>query len=413
MNFTRNLKPHVGVRLWLWILILGVVPLGVVVNSGAENIEDLSALIGNKDSILVADARGKILFAKNENTKLVPASILKLFTSMVALHYLGPSYRFSTEFYLDGESNLKIKGYGDPLLISEAVKKISRHLVAKLGTSDKLTDLILDSSYFSQPLVIPGITSSPEPYDAPNGALCVNFNTVYFKRTKNGYISAEPQTPLLPFAIKKIKSSKLNQGRIVFSHKEDEITIYAGKIFQYFLKQNGIDFSGSINIGKVDPQTDRLILRYVSTFSLEQIISKLLEYSNNFTTNQLLITCGIKAHGTPGTLTKGVAAALSYAREVLNLEGLTIVEGSGISRRNRINASHMHKILDRFAPYRHLMLRENNEFYKTGTLRGINTRAGYIQNKNGALYRYVVMINTPGKSAQPVIEGLLRIIDEH
>jgi len=409
----RNLTPPIGVKLWSWILILGVIPFGFVASSGAENIEDLSALIGNKDAILVADAQDKILFAKNENKKLVPASILKLFTSLAALHYLGPNYRFVTEFYLTGESSLKIKGYGDPLLISEVVKIISRHLAAKLNSSEKLTDLVLDSSYFSHPLVIPGITSSSEPYDAPNGALCVNFNTVYFKRTKNGYVSAEPQTPLLPFAVKKIKSSNLNQGRIVFTHNQDEISIYAGKLFQYFLKQNGIEFSGSINIGKVDPQTDHLILRYVSSFSLEQIIAKLLEYSNNFTTNQLLITCGIKAHGTPGTLTKGVAAASSYAREVLNLEGLTIVEGSGISRRNRVTASHMHKILDRFAPYRHLMLRQNNEFYKTGTLRNINTRAGYIQNKNGELYRYVVMFNTPGKSTQPIMKRLLPIIDEH
>ena len=409
----RNLTLHIGVKRWSWILILGVISLGVVADCVAENLEDLSARIGNKDAILVADARGKILFAKNEHTNLVPASILKLFTSLAALHYLGPNYRFATEFYLAGDSGLKIKGYGDPLLISEVVNTISRHLAAKLNSSQKLTDLVLDSSYFSQPLVIPGITSSSEPYDAPNGALCVNFNTVNFKHTKNGYVSAEPQTPLLPFALKKIKSSNLNRGRIVFTHNQDEISIYAGKLFQYFLKQNGIEFSGSIKIGKVDPQTDRLILRYVSTFSLKQIIAKLLEFSNNFTTNQLLITCGIKAHGTPGTLTKGVAAVSNYARKVLKLEGFTIVEGSGISRRNRVSASHMHKILDGFAPYRHLMLRENNEFYKTGTMRNINTRAGYIQNKNGELYRYVIMINTPGKSVQPIMKRLLRIIDEH
>ena len=58
----------------------------------------------------------------------------------------------------------------------------------------------LDDTYFTQPLTIPGISSSSNPYDAPNGALCANFNTVFFKHSRDGYASAEPQTPLLPMA---------------------------------------------------------------------------------------------------------------------------------------------------------------------------------------------------------------------
>ena len=78
----------------------------------------------------------------------MPASILKLFTALVALHYLGPEYRFTTEFYLDREANLKIKGLGDPLLISEVVADISRLLAAKLNKSYNINNLILDNSYY-------------------------------------------------------------------------------------------------------------------------------------------------------------------------------------------------------------------------------------------------------------------------
>jgi D-alanyl-D-alanine carboxypeptidase/D-alanyl-D-alanine-endopeptidase (penicillin-binding protein 4) len=56
------------------------------------------------------------------------------------------------------------------------------------------------------------------------------------------------------------------------------------------------------------------------------------------------------------------------------------------------------------------MRRKNGEFYKTGTLYGINTRAGYIQGKSGHLYRFVVMINTPGKSTKPVMQRIRRIL---
>ena len=400
-----------NLRRWLLVLLPVLLVVLMVTESAARDFESIAGLIGKRDSIAIADPAGQIVYAKNENNRLVPASILKVFTALVALHYLGPEYRYITEFYLDSESNLKIKGYGDPLLISEVVADIARDLSRKLNAGKTFNNLVLDNSYFDQPLTIPGVTSSSQPYDAPNGALCVNFNTVNFKHTRDGFISAESQTPLLPLALKRIKASKMKEGRIVFSHEDHEITMYAGSLFKFFLEQNGIEFHGMMSIGRVNKRRDRLILSYVSRYSVKQIISRMLEFSNNFTTNQLFITAGIRASNTPGTLNKGIAAGLKYAVEVLNLEGMVLFEGSGISRRNRVSATQMMKILDRFEPYHTLMRREKNEFYKTGTLYGINTRAGYIRNEQGQRYRYVVIINTPGKSTRPVMRKLMRILN--
>ncbi|MCK4620156.1 MAG: D-alanyl-D-alanine carboxypeptidase, partial [Desulfobacterales bacterium] len=58
-------------------------------------------LIGDHDAVLVADHQGRIIVSKNADKKLIPASTLKILTSLVAIHYLGPDYRFITEFYLD------------------------------------------------------------------------------------------------------------------------------------------------------------------------------------------------------------------------------------------------------------------------------------------------------------------------
>ena len=390
-------------------MVLGLLSVAAILH--AQELAELNRFIGKNDSILVADAKGHIVLAKNVDEKRIPASILKIFTSLVALHYLGDDYRFPTEFYLDKQSNLKIKGYGDPLLISEVISKISQVLAVLLKNTQPLNDLVLDDSYFQQPLTIPGITSSAQPYDAPNGALCVNFNTVNFKRTSQGYVSAEPQTPLLPFAIKKIKASGLNQGRIVFSHNKNEITLYAGKLFQYFLEKLGLRFNVKVNLGRINEKIDRLIFRYDSSSSLEEIVVKLLEHSNNFTTNQLLIATGAKIIGSPGTLAKGVAIASDYAKEMLDIENMTIVEGSGISRDNRVSAVQMVQVLQEFLPYYYLMRREGREFFKTGTLYGISTRAGYIKRTNGEFYRYVIMLNAPGKSTDSLILRLLRILD--
>jgi D-alanyl-D-alanine carboxypeptidase/D-alanyl-D-alanine-endopeptidase (penicillin-binding protein 4) len=377
----------------------------------ARDLDELDRFIGRQDSILITDSQEQILLAKNADKRRIPASILKIFTSLIALHYLGKDYRFPTEFYLDEQSNLKIKGYGDPLLVSEVILKISQVLAVLLKNSQPMNNLILDDSYFSQPLTIPGITSSSQPYDAPNGALCVNFNTVNFKHTSQGYVSAEPQTPLLPFVINKIKASNLKKGRIVFSHNKSEITIYAGKLFQHFLEKRGIRFTGKVKLGRINASTDRLIFRYDSVSSLEQIVAKLLEHSNNFTTNQLLIATGAEILGPPGTLAKGVTIASDYAKNEFGIENMEIVEGSGISRDNQVSALQMDRALQAFLPYHYLMRREGREFYKTGTLYGISTRAGYIKRSSGEICRYVIMLNSPGKSTDSLILRLLRILD--
>jgi len=374
----------------------------------AQNLHDLQNLVGNQDAVIVADQYGKILFSKNADKMLIPASILKILTSLVAIHYLGPDYRFATEFYLDKDFNLKLKGYGDPLLISEVLADIAKLLSLKIK---RVNDIVLDDTYFKQPIIIPGRSLSFQPYDAPNGALCANFNTVYFKRKDDSYVSAEPQTPFLPFILKRIKASPYNQDRIIFSHEKNDIVLYVGHLLRFFLDREGIKSSGKIRIGKVQEINDKLIYRYCSKFFLEQVISKMLEYSNNFMANQILIASGAKVYGPPGTIDKGVTAVLNYAKNVLKIEDIAIVEGSGISRKNKISAEAFLKILEEFEAYHHFMSHEDREFYKTGNLNGINTRAGYIENGKGELYRFVVIINTPGETTKPIMDKILEGIN--
>ena len=206
----------VGIGLTAFV---GITPADCPANDHLQKVADL---IGKRDAILVTDPDGQVLISKNEKNPLIPASTLKVFTSLVALNYLGADYRFVTEFYLDSAHNLTIKGYGDPLLISEIVADIAHSLSSRLN---RINDIILDDSYFSQPLVIPGVSSSSEPYDAPNGALCVNFNTVTFKKINNQYVSAEPQSPLLPIVMERVRAAKQTEGRIVLSHNKNQITL--------------------------------------------------------------------------------------------------------------------------------------------------------------------------------------------
>ena len=69
------------------------------------------------------------------------------------------------------------------------------------------------------------------------------------------------------------------------------------------------------------------------------------------------------------------------------------------------------KILKKFEPFHRLMKQKENEFYKTGTLKGVNTRAGYIKNNKDNLYRFAAMINAPDKSTKNIMKIILKNIE--
>lgn len=362
-------------------------------------------MVGAGDSVMLSAPNGDTLVRINADKPLVPASILKILTCLAALETLGSDFRFNTEFYVDSKENLKIKGYGDPLLVSERLDGISSHLATLIPV---VNDIVLDDTYFDYPIRIPGRGTSTQPYDAPNGALCVNFNTVAFARKGGRWVSDEPQTPLLPSVIPKIEASGLSSGRITLVTGRNDTLSYTGALFQYFLNRNGVKVLGSIKQGSVNPQSDRLIWQYPSESNLSQAVSQLLEYSNNFIANQILLILGARAKGTPASMDKGLAVLRSYYHDTLGIKSGIIVEASGISRQNKITASAMLKIVDRFTPYHTLMRKNGRQHYKTGHLKGVRTRAGYITSGNGGRYRFVVMLNTPSKSTHRIMQIMER-----
>jgi serine-type D-Ala-D-Ala carboxypeptidase/endopeptidase (penicillin-binding protein 4) len=171
------------------------------------------------------------------------------------------------------------------------------------------------------------------------------------------------------------------------------VTRYWGRLYLHFLNLHGIVPSGRIRIGKLSPSSGNRLLRFYAPNTLSQAVDSLLAFSNNFIANQILIAAGADAEGPPGSLEKGVHAAQNYAVKVLKLPSLQIKEGSGISRENRLSARNMYQILLAFKPYAPLLRKSKRELYKTGTLNGISTRAGFMRGKNDALYPFVIMLN--------------------
>ncbi|EMS80452.1 peptidase S13 D-Ala-D-Ala carboxypeptidase C [Desulfotignum phosphitoxidans DSM 13687] len=348
--------------------------------------------------ILVTDDQGRVLFSQNPGTPRVPASILKILTSLAALEHLGPEYRFPTQAAFDSTIHtLYIRGMGDPLFVSEVIRDFCGQM-ANAFDLQQVDKIVIDQSYFTPDIFIPGTGRSLNPYDATTGALCANFNTLHFARdaATNTFVSAEPQTPLLNRFDQTIKETGLKKGRILL---EKEVRpLYPGLLTAYFLKELGVTVTGIVETGSFPDSGSTFsgsapvkALTLASPWTLEEVVKKLLEYSNNFIANQVMLALGAHVHGPPATLDKGVQVLTRTAAGLPGWDTAAIAEGSGISRENRVTPAQMGTLLMAFMPHHTLMPFTGTQYYKTGTLTGIRTRAGYFVGADQRLYPFVIM----------------------
>lgn len=353
--------------------------------------EDFVQSLKNGGVLVVRDD-GKVLLEHRGSEKFIPASTQKIATAACALKILGAESHFPTEFYVTETGELVVKGYGDPTLVSEELDKIAQTL--KQRGFKKLSGLILDDSYFSATIDIDGQGKTGRAYDASNGALVANYNTISVKKLKNGQvISSEAQTPITPIAIQKAKSYKGGTLRVNLGNNKNTSALYFGELFTEFLKKNEIAVSGGMRIGTVPPEA-KLFYRHESTKSLDKVLRNMLDFSTNFTANQLLLIMGAKMQGAPATVDKGVAVVTDFLKTDVGLKDFQVAEGAGLSRLNKISPREMIGLLDYFHPYQKLLDFKDGVFHaKTGTLNGVNTYAGYIDLPDGKSATFAIFVN--------------------
>ncbi len=403
------------------------------------------------------------IFQYNPNKLFVPASNVKVLTSVAALSILKPDYRFKTEFYSGGDvsngmvhGGLYMKGYGDPTLSTEDLESVAREFKS-LGVKEIKGGIIVDDSYFDAVRYGRGWKDKwkGDAFSPPISALSLNYNTFLIKvyPSKVGRIPAAVLEPrgtnvnIINKAVTTNKGTKLTavwleggktislNGRI--SRKTPsyliEVTtrspsLYAGSAFKRALEDAGIRVRGYVTQGSV-PEWAGVLYSHFSN-PLYLIIAEFNKESVNIIGENIIKTLGATVIGGQGTWENGARAVSNFLYKIGIKDSFEIVDGSGLSPLNRISPSAMTEVLQ-YAFTNPIIASDfinslsvagvdgtlkkrfrRSEVQgrvkaKTGHLSNVNALSGYLFTKSGDILAFSILANGLGSKATSFQNNLL------
>ncbi len=426
--------------------------------------------------LCVLDAQtGQVIFEKNSNIGMAPASTQKIITSIAAFEALGGSYQYNTHIgytgnIIDGtlKGDLIIEGNGDPTLGTqryESTKKdsVCHYIVQKLksaGINNIEGDFRgVDKGFDINP--VPGNWvwgDMGNYYGAGHWALNWNENVydVFFQSpAQKGYATTikavEPEG-----SGEKLYNEVLSGN----SNSGDESVIYAAPFSPFKLAQGSISsgkpnfkVSGSLSLadmnaltamqkgletdgitisGKLIPPSTRILvpdsaLSYINDFTvigsmqsptLDSINYWLMKKSINLYAEALLRTIGLEKKGFGSTKNGLEWVDTFYTLNGFDKEVMHLYDGSGLSPENRITAFAMAKALNLaktkswYPSFYDALPVFNGMKLKSGTIGRVKCFAGYHTSKTGRQYSICFMVNNYNGNAGTLINKMYRVLDE-
>lgn len=373
-------------------------------------VKEKIAAIAPSGLVLVLDDQGNELVAQNIDQSFSPASVTKIVTAWLAMEVLGGDYRFETKFYIDDDRVLYLRGGGDPYLVSEELALLAPKLIEAAG-DEPFNGIVLDISYYPASIRIPGIKNDNEAYNAPNSALAANFNTIHAVRRGKTVRSAEKQTPITPVAISQFRArGPAGRGRISLPQDNPDVGAqYVGELLAVFIEKAGGSVKGKISIGSIAEGLEPVYVHRQSR-DLAEILTLMLLGSNNYIANQVFLEIGARRLGAPVSLEKSLQVAGKILAELGLADDILLEEGSGISNGNQFTAHGLAKLLHNFAPHADLLRRNKaGSRYKTGSIPGVRTLAGFAATSKHGLVRFVISLGgNTGKTRFQLLRAIER-----
>lgn len=379
-------------------------------------------------SVLALDPPG-IVFERDALKPLVPASVAKVVTAAAALDLLGPGWTYATTLSARGtfdaatgtlHGHLVLHGTGDPNLSRRGLEPKAPHPLARLaktaaeaGVRLVTGALVLDDGPFDREYVhpswAPGDVASW--YGAPVAGLSIDDGCALIA-VKGGSAERPVKDPLGSTGEAMVAALKAAGVRVAQGWRP---------------ALDARDRAPGTTVATVEND-------------LATTLRVMNRRSQNFYASLVFKACGAAREGVGSWETGGRAVADAVSRRGVPADGVRLVDGSGLSRDNRLTAAALSRLLASLDAdvLRGPLLRDSLALpgddegtlrrrlsdpdakarvrAKTGTLSGVHALAGYVDGKDGARgWAFAIILNrNPGDGpATDLIDDVVReILDE-
>lgn len=317
----------------------------------------------------------------------VPASTLKLFTSVTALRLVGARTRFTTKVTRTGD-DVTLVGGGDPYLTLRSSAAARAAYPARASLSDL-------ANQTATALAKTGTTR-----------VRLGFDDTLF--TGPAVSPQWPSTYISTFVTTPVSALWVDQGVIGY-RRTPTPALAAAQSFAKLLQKRGIAVTGRPVRRAAGTQQQ---VAAVQSGTLAQIVQSLLEHSDNQAAEVVLRHAAIAA-GEPATFAGGTAAVQRTLTSLgVPWAGNQIHDGSGLARTDRVSVASMLAVLQHAQgmladlPVAGFNGSLTSRFTspaagaglgvvraKTGTLTGVHALAGTAVDASGTSLAFVVMVD--------------------
>lgn len=421
---------------------------------------DLKGVDTTRTAIYIRDLRwGTDLVKENIDRPLIPASVTKTVTVASLLNLADGAERFATPVVAEGEisdstlhGNLVVKTCGDPTIESSFLEEAQGFVdgiadgLRTLGIRRINGDIIIDQSAFPDATTPPGWMTEDIPWPYGARLFGANFMDNRF-RLRLPSKETTPHVPDLKFSI----SPSKRRGVKVDRKDGSETFLISGNTRRGFsdmfsmpypakamkeaiasaLSDEGISVGGSV-LKNVRPVTTEIYTHHSPAF--DEIMRSLMFRSDNLMAEGML-----RAIAPGGTRSDALVEERAvWAMMGINSRGVSIVDGSGLSRDNRLTARFLselnaHMAYDEFGTdYTSLFPRagldgtmkgfladtplEGRVAMKTGSMKGVQSYSGYLLDEDGHPTHVIVFIANGFRCSRAALKNsfqrlLLKLFD--
>ncbi|HZF66136.1 MAG TPA: D-alanyl-D-alanine carboxypeptidase/D-alanyl-D-alanine-endopeptidase [Chitinophagaceae bacterium] len=405
-------------------------------------------------SLYVVNAKtGAVIFNKNGNIGLAPASTQKIITAASAYEMLAKDFRYITDFSIgedDGKKILYIKPSGDPTLGSTrweqtSSKSFLNRISKKISATTIDNIVVLDEDWNHESIPEGWIWQDVGNYYGA-GASALNwrenkFEVVLRSGTNIGepvkVISTEPRLQSYAIHSEATSAAKgsgdnayiyfdlgstgavvrgtipVNENRFIISgatpSAKQQFIASLAEALKIDLKNSLVENTRSLKITE-------LVHREHSP-PLDSIIYWLNKKSINLFGEALLKTIAHKKSKVASTA-KGVQAIKEFWKSNgIDPVELNIADGSGLSPLNRVTTRAQVLVLQYakkqpwFAAFYNSLPEYNGMKMKSGTINDVKAYSGYHRARNGEEYIFSFVVNNYNGSSATLVQKMYQVLD--